>query len=47
MANRIGYLKFLAQNKNALMSDIAIIDRPSNGPANPGVDGGNTALGIE
>ena len=26
MANRIHYLKFLSQNKNALMSDIAAVD---------------------
>jgi hypothetical protein len=27
MANRIGYLKFIASNKNALLSDIALMEK--------------------
>ena len=30
MANRVSYLKFLSQNKHALMSDIAVVDSEEN-----------------
>lgn len=30
MANRVNYLKFLAQNKNAYISDVAVLSDKSN-----------------
>lgn len=44
MANRISYLKFLAKNKNALMSDIAHVDKFKSGQNN---GNGNTLLAFE
>ena len=31
MANRISYLQFLSQNKNAFMSDIAVVQNEDGG----------------